>query len=153
MAIPLAAIRTTLAAYFNTTWGATTPIAWTNAPITPPAKAPWVRFSLLWADAPHVLISGTAGTGQRLTGLIVIQLFAPLDVGDGTIYGHAQTAMAALTEKRLAITGVTPTKYVETGPASVLTIGDTSGGRQGIAGDAAWFQLNVQAEVSYLDTA
>lgn len=89
-------IRQTVEGAFNTGWGTTTPIAWENAPAIL-TNSEWVRLSVITTFASN------SSLGDRRTlksGIIVIQIFTPLDQGAGRAYELADLANTILENKR-----------------------------------------------------
>lgn len=87
-----AAIR----ARFYAEWGNTTPIAWPNVSFTPPAspKAPWVRLTILPADARQASAAVPGQRTLRSVGQIIVQVFVPEGGGDGQAEALAEQACA-----------------------------------------------------------
>ncbi len=81
-----AAERTNIEGRFNTNW-ATTTIAWGNADFDTPNNAEWVRFSILNGNSSYRAFN----KAKRHTGVINIQIFAPVNSGTHTIRGYADT--------------------------------------------------------------
>ncbi len=138
-------VRRALALHFETGWqdeagGARTPVAWPNVSFSPPADAAWVRFTLLPAEARRHLITGQRETGQRITGLVVIQVFTPAGAGDGEAMTLAGVAGDLWTERRIeALPGRDP---LFTFVPEIRVIGAAR----------EWFQVNVTIPFEHLTT-
>ncbi len=81
--------RTNIEGRFNTNWTTTT-IAWGNADFDTPNNTSWVRFNILNGSSAYRAINGL----KRHTGVISIQIFAPVNSGTHTIRGYADTISA-----------------------------------------------------------
>lgn len=87
---------------FSAEWGATTPIAWPNKKFDPLKTdagvardpAPWVRFSILPADADQTTIGAAGGRTFRHDGTVTVQVFVPDNEGDGEARTLAELAAA-----------------------------------------------------------
>lgn len=71
-----------LAGVFETGWANQTPIAWENLDFSPPdPMSSWVRFSVLSGEAFYASIGAPGNNVIRHPGLIVVQVFVPLNAG------------------------------------------------------------------------
>ena len=118
---------------FVTQWAAgayaTTPIAWSNAEFDPPSESPWVMVTIIDAAAFQASIGGVAGSGNtyRHPGVVVVNIFTPVNVGDGLALAMADyvgTIFRAWQDVSTKTRFLTP---------SVSRIGT----------DGNWFQVNV----------
>jgi hypothetical protein len=57
-------------------------VEWPNKTINKPDDAIWLRFSISTASANQIEIGSIRNTG-RTVGAVIIQIFAPIDSGDG----------------------------------------------------------------------
>jgi len=112
--------RTNIEGRFNTNWTTTT-IAWGNADFDTPNNASWVRFNILNGNSAYRAINGL----KRHTGVINIQIFAPVNSGTHTIRGYADTIAAIFDGQSF--------NDVVCDVASIETIG----------ADDRWHQINV----------
>jgi len=64
-----------------------------------------VRFSFRPSLSQRVLMTGSRSSGIRQSGLVVVSLFVPLDIGDGRLTQLAGLAQSILTERRLTTEG------------------------------------------------
>lgn len=112
---------------FYTEWAGTTGIAVPNKEFEPTADEPWVRVSILGADAALVSSGNTGDRRYRHTGLVSVQVFVPKNTGDGVARTLAEQACAVFR-------GVTADDVVYGAP--YVTPGGTDGN---------WYQLNVWA--------
>jgi len=105
-------VRASLEATFNAAWGGATSIAWGDRPFSPP-NAAWVRVSVLFGDA----FLGTIGAGglNTVTGVLVVDAFAPKGAGRGELTRTADDARNAVTQLELS----TVTLGVPSGPVPV----------------------------------
>lgn len=72
---------------FNTQWGVKTPIAWPNVDFNQPATA-WVRFNIIYGDSQQTDFGGSLHN-ERTSGVVIIQVFTPLNQGDAEALGLA----------------------------------------------------------------
>lgn len=72
--------RVAIATLFNTGWAGATPVAMPNVPFVPP-KASWVRLTYSQVTAYQVEIGSTRNQ-ERAEGLLIVQVFTVLDIGD-----------------------------------------------------------------------
>lgn len=116
---------------FNTDWAARTPIAWPNVQYTPPDnKSYWGTFTIVEApeqDSGTQISLGATTNANRYAGVIIIQLFAPLNVGDKQILTYADAALNILGNWN----GVT----VRCRRGTIKNIGSDGQG---------WYQVNVR---------
>jgi len=77
------AAHNAIRARFNTQYSAPTRVAWPNAEFTPPTDdtTVWVRFTIL-DGASRQASAGAAANMHRHPGLVVVNIFAPLNRGD-----------------------------------------------------------------------
>ena len=107
-------------------WSAQTPIAWPNVLFDPPnPAAPWMRFTTKEGEARRLSIGGGL-KNYRHPGVVTLQLFDALNVGDGDLTILADQA-AAIFQSWAGVDVVCQT-------ATVKTIGDD---------DRGWYQINV----------
>lgn len=84
-----AAAHNAIRTRFNTQWTAgsysAVPVAWANAEFDPPSEDEWVRVTIVDAAAFKVSFGGFIGAGDnyRHPGVVVVNIFVPLNVGDG----------------------------------------------------------------------
>jgi hypothetical protein len=101
------------------------PIAWPNVEFTPPVRSPWVRFNVLDADSFQTTIGATTNN-HRFVGIVVINIFVPLDVGNASALAMADV-VAAIFRNWCGST-------VRCRAASVKDLGPDGNG---------WYQVNV----------
>jgi len=137
-------IRKALAAFFEAGWKdggqPRTPVAWPNVSFKPPENRPWVRFTILSAEARRHLITGSRQTGQRITGLVVIQVFTPAGSGDGAAMTLADQAKELFSERRIEVAAGKDPLATAVPEARV------------IGADREWYQVNVSTPFEYLET-
>jgi len=110
-------------------------IAWPNVSFTPPADAPWLRFTITEGTANTPAFG--SGVVYRHPGNVIVQVFVPANEGDGRARSIADTVAAVYRGKRL-----TPGIRFFDAPY-VNTVGR----------DGDWFQVNVVAPFEYDLTA
>ena len=76
-----------------------------NANFDPPDNANWCRLTIIPGNTDQVSIGAPSSNRERTAGVMIAQLFAPLNAGDGTIVGVADSIRAAF--KRVTASGVT----------------------------------------------
>jgi len=98
-----------------------TPIAWENIAFTAPNKSPWVRLNVLNGSSAYRAINGL----KRHLGLIIVQVFTPINTGTNAGREYADTVAQIFGEKKFS--------DVLCDVASIATIGT----------DSVWHQVNV----------
>jgi hypothetical protein len=124
---------------FELGWGTETPIAWENAPAIVDEEY-WVRCSILTTDSRN----STIGTKRTVkTGIIVIQIFAPLDKGVGRAYELADLANTILENNRWQdlFTYAGRVEHIGQSPTTSFNPGGSGQFRQLTPG---FFQINVK---------
>jgi hypothetical protein len=112
--------RAYIEARLSANW-ATTPIDWENVDFDTPNNSPWIRLSVLNGESDRRNIN----SGKRHLGLVVIQIFVPINTGTNTIRGYADTLAAVFEDQDF--------DDVECGIASIAIIGNSD----------VWYQVNV----------
>jgi hypothetical protein len=97
-------------------------VQYDNVQFKPRNHSYWVRASIREGESRSATLGATL---HRTVGVVILQLFAPLDEGDGTLRDYADTFKAHFNS--VDVSGVA--FYVP----SVNTIGRTKG----------WWQINV----------
>lgn len=110
-----------------------------NVPYTPVAGTPWVRFTVLPATFPRLVMTGSRDTGHQLVGFATAQIFVPLNEGTGGLRRLCDEMRDVLAERHLAVEAG---KTLSLGPAEIQVVG----------GSGNWFQGNVTARFEYLET-
>ncbi len=101
-------------------------VNWPNVSFTPPnPPAIWMRVNIFSGEAVQLTI-GSVTNAHRFPGVIVIQIFAPLNAGDKDILAMADT-VAGIFRNWCGTT-------VSCGTATVKAIGPDGQG---------WYQVNV----------
>lgn len=135
-------IRQALALHFQDNWkdgdDPRTPIAWPNVSFEPPALAPWVRLTLVFSEARRALLTGDRETGQRIVGLVIVQVFTPAGGGDGPCFALADAIADVWKERRIEI--VPGSEPIVTGVSEPVVVGASR----------EWFQVNVSTPFEYL---
>jgi len=110
-------------------------IAWPNVSFTPPADAPWLRFTITEGTASTTAFG--SGVTYRHPGNVIVQVFVPTNEGDGRARSIADTVAAVYRGKRLA-PGIRffDAPYINN-----------------VGRDGDWFQINVVAPFEYDLTA
>lgn len=116
------------------------PVAWPNESFTAPSPpALWLRVSILSGETERGVMTGSRSTGQRRSGRLVLQIFAPRGQGDGAALTLATSLSDELREKRLPLAG----GAIDLHTPSVLPLGDDGRG---------WWQANVSIPYDSLKT-
>jgi hypothetical protein len=84
-----AAERASLEGRFNANWSTTT-IAWGNADFDTPNNASWVRFNILNGSTTYRAFDRL----RSHTGIINVQIFAPVNSGTHALRGYADLILA-----------------------------------------------------------
>jgi Bacteriophage related domain of unknown function len=84
--------NTEIRARFNSIWANRIPVDHANMKFTAPIpSALWCRFRISGGDGKRTTI-GAPTNNYRNTGIVYIQLFAPIETGDGTLFQRADEA-------------------------------------------------------------
>ena len=112
--------RTSIESRLNSNWTTTT-IQWENVDFDTPNNAPWVRLSILNGDSDYRAIDSK----KVHLGLIVIQLFTPINTGTATAKGYVDALAAIFDDQSFddAVCGV----------ASMANVGTSD----------IWYQINI----------
>lgn len=86
--------RIAVGTLFANGWGSTTPVSIPNKDFTPPQDTEWVRLSLQQADAFRLEMGAGANRQSRTVGIVFVQVFVPVDTGDGRASELADLAAA-----------------------------------------------------------
>lgn len=80
--------RQNIEARLKANW-TTTPIAYPNVPFEKPDNSAWVRLNIINGASNY----HTMSNGIRRAGVIVVQIFTPINTGTKTIKGYADTIL------------------------------------------------------------
>jgi hypothetical protein len=105
---------------FKLTWTGT-PIAWENVAFNAPNNSAWVKLSVLNGNSKYRIIGGL----KRHSGLIVVQVFVPIDTGTSGARAFADSVISIFGDEKFS--------DVVCDAGSIETIG---------TGDL-WHQINV----------
>lgn len=103
MASALAIAQAAVFTAFADAWASRTPIAWPNAPFTPPAKV-WVKVDLTWADGVPSTMGPVAARRNSIAGLLTVGVYGPRDVGGKGVMDVADDVRDVF--NRLTVDGV-----------------------------------------------
>jgi len=120
--------HTELGTRFNTIWNNRTPVAWPNVQFTPPVKtgnAEWVKFHIIDNTEGQQLTIGSGLNVCRFAGVIIVQVFSNLGIGN----------LVALTRANevATILGKWSGTNIVCGVAAIKEIGEDGNG---------WYQVN-----------
>lgn len=105
----------------------TTPVEYPNSEFEPTNDDPFVRLSVINGPANQVDWGKSTNTFRHF-GVIVCQIFVPINVGSGLAYSYADSLAAIWRTARFGgITCLAP---------SITEVGETG----------SWFQLNVSVD-------
>lgn len=76
-----------------------------NMKFNPPDNTNWCRLTIVQGSTDQVSIGAPSSNRERTLGVMIAQLFAPVEAGDGTILGIADDVRRAF--KRVTASGVT----------------------------------------------
>ena len=128
-----AAAHNAIRSKINTDWTAgayaAVPIAWSNAEFDPPSEDEWIRVTILDGEAFKASFGAATNNADtyRHSGVVMVNIFAPLNVGDGLALAMADEVASILRKWQHA---ATKTRFFT---PSVSRIGT----------DGNWFQVNV----------
>lgn len=105
---------------FKDNWTATD-VAYDNVPFNPPTDSEWVRLNILNGDSACRAINKRV----RHTGIISVQIFAPVGTGTQTSREYADTVYSIFNNLRF--------DDIVTDVPSIVTIAD----------DKVWLQTNI----------
>lgn len=71
----------------------TTPVAWPNVAYVPIVGTLWVRFNVVDGESTRTTIGATTNNVRSL-GLVIVQIFAPLDKGNAAALAKADAVAA-----------------------------------------------------------
>jgi hypothetical protein len=100
-----------ITARFVTNWDAEqVPVAWPNAPFTPEADKPYVRFYIMDGEAFQRTIGDPAGKNlYRNPGLIIAQIHGVLNTGEGATLALADVVAGIFRNRKFSgIWSLTP---------------------------------------------
>ena len=80
------------------------PIAWPGREFTPPATGNWARLVIRHADAFQMELGGNRNQ-YRHVGVVIVQVFTPLNKGDGTALTLAEVAAQVFRDTRRVAAG------------------------------------------------
>lgn len=117
---------------FDTGWAGATPVAWPNRDFKPPSdqKTHWVRMSIFEADSRQHEI-GCPTPQFREEGLVIFQVFAPRNKGDGQALTLADSIGNIFRKQKVIYTNG---RAIFRAPQR-RQVGPTS--------DGDWYQVNV----------
>lgn len=102
------------------------PIHFSGTNFTPP-DGPWLRATILFGQS-RMVTGGTGVTGNRVVGLLKLELFDLAGMGEGTLYDYADTLRNAFSRAKVGAA----TFGAPSGPRPVNT-----------DDDAEWEQIDV----------
>jgi hypothetical protein len=113
--------RSVIESRFKDNWN-TTDIAWSNTSFDIPSNDEWVKFTILNGATIYRSLDG----GKRHTGVIVVQIFVPVNTGTNTARVYSDTIASIFDSQSF--------NDVVCDTASIYTIGETG----------KWHQMNVE---------
>lgn len=117
--------RDAICSRFEAHWASRTPLAWPNRGFAVPPEREWIRLTILDGDTRQVSIGSPGANIHRHSGVIVIQVFVPIDSGTRTARDLADQAAAIFRNQRF--------DGIRCDVPSVREIGP----------DGVWFQVNM----------
>ena len=118
---------------FLTAWGATTPIAADSQHFNPPTNDEFVRLSVRHTVSTQESLGGVGTRKYDRQGLVIVQIFAPLNKGPKAADLLAEQARAVFEGTRI------PALDLRFNNTQIQEIGPLDG----------WYQVNVQTEFAY----
>jgi hypothetical protein len=123
-------IKSNLFTHLNN--GVSVPIAWPNTPFTMPQGQVWIRPNFLQVDNFNIVVDKQV---KRKTGILLIQVFAPLNKGDQEAISMVDQLDTLFTNQRI--------NYTVCESAVPRHIGDEGNG---------WYQINVNIDFWHDDS-
>lgn len=77
------------------------PTQYDNQAFTPTSGTAWARVTVLFGESAQVSFGGPLGRRSRTVGVLMVQVFSPVDKGDGdllTLAGEIATAFKGVTD-------------------------------------------------------
>ncbi len=108
-------------------------VDWPNRMFVKPAAGPWVRFTVLDTLGSQIEMGSTNNT-HRVYGSLIMQVFVPVDSGDGAALALGDALGELYRQKILNFSDVPPSGMVRMRDPVVKTIGNS---------DEAYYQVNV----------
>lgn len=95
--------RATIGELFATGWADRTPVAVPNAQFDPrEVEGHWVRLSIAQADNRQIEMCGEQSE-HRIIGMVYVQCFGPLGVGDGDLRALADAAGSIFRRRSVSV--------------------------------------------------
>ena len=126
-------VRKAVEVYVDENFTATSK-AWDNVNFDPKGLTTWIRTVVRESDKDPETISSGSREGDKLIGIVMIQIFQKENSGTATARGHADTLSGLLRRVTLNLDGGEKL-YLET--PVLLPIGNDGNG---------WYQLNLTTE-------
>lgn len=96
-----ASVQRELESHFATNW-TDTPVAYDNVPNpTIEDNNSWIRFTITYGPAKQVSMGGGDSNFHRFTGIVNVQIFAPLDSGSKPALELADKVVSMFTGNRI----------------------------------------------------
>ena len=124
----LATARRDIESRIAANW-ATTPVVFDNAPYSPQAGQTWVRVQIFEEDVQRINI-GNPGY-HRVTGLIIMSIYVPIETGTQTARTYADTLAALFRD--VQFNGITCREAVPATIGEITAKGSETG----------WFQYDI----------
>ncbi|MEM7444292.1 MAG: phage tail terminator-like protein [Pseudomonadota bacterium] len=117
--------RDAICGRFDARWAGRTPVAWPNHGFAVPSGAPWVRLTIVDGEARQASLGSPGANLHRHTGVIMVQVFVPIDSGTRTARELADEAAEIFRHQRFDAIRCDVPSVREIGP------------------DDVWFQVNM----------
>lgn len=121
---------------WNDEWAGATDTAYDNQHYEPQGETSWVRLSVRHTIGPQDTLGQTGNRKFRRRGFIIVQVFAPLDVGTSTADTLAHNAREVFE--------ATSFDGIDCHNATLREIGQDKHG--------PWWQVNVEVSFAYDET-
>lgn len=137
MAGKIAEVREAIYEAFIAGWAGYSPVCLDNEKFTPPTASLWVRVSVRHLSSSQESMGGISNRRFERAGLIIVQVFAPLDAGGKTIDDAVQKVRDIFEGTRIIAGGDVRVNALE-----VRELGPLEG----------WNQTNAEAHLTYVET-
>lgn len=131
-----AAAHSAIRKRFETQWGSTTTVQYPNKKFSKPDNASWVRLNIVQAASAWASMGDPGNNTERNFGQVSVQIFVPVDIGEGDAVELADQVRDVFRDYRDATSGV---RFLV--PPYARQIGD----------DGIWYQINVVAPFQFDD--
>ena len=134
-------IKQTIIGEFYNNWNSTdvdTQVRYSNQIFRPPEDSSWASIDIRWIPSENVSISSNSCIRRK--GLIVLDLFSPIDAGTSGLDAMADEALALFENKQLVVTADVIGTSIQCFSADIRHIGVPN--IQGT--DPQWYKFSIR---------